>query len=102
MNFNVVSISNSAKKYISENDITHVTFKLTVLKPSGSCCLRVVKEIEPIYEKADNLANYYQTEIEGIQVYIARQLRIYAPVKLVTEGFSFFKRLALNGVTVTI
>lgn len=102
MIFDVVSISNSAKKFVLDNNITHVTFNLKVLKPSGSCCLRVVKEIEPIYEKADNLANYHQTEIEGIKVYIAKQLRIYEPVKLITEGIISFKRLALSGVIITI
>jgi len=73
-----------------------------MLKPKGACCLRVAKEIEPIYEKAEELSRYHRFEIEGKRVFVAKEVKIFAPIKLVTKGFGFFKRLALSGVTLTV
>ncbi len=102
MRHQIVSTSRSARKFMEEKGITAVTFELNVLAPKGACCLRVAKEIEPVYRVARELSEYHRFEIEGRRIFVAKKLKIYAPMKLVTEGFGFFKRLALSGVTVTI
>ncbi len=96
------SISRSAKDFIEKKNIENATFNLKVLKPKGGCCLSIAKDIEPVYEVANDPRLYNEFQVDGKRFFIAKEIRIVGPIKLVTEGFGYFKRLALSGVLIPI
>jgi hypothetical protein len=96
-----ISISASAKKFMTKRDIQDVTFKLKVLEAAG-CCLGIVKEIEPTYKGVENASKYRYFQAEDKHIYISRAIKIQGPLTLTTEGFWKMRRLALEGATVPL
>lgn len=86
---------------MEEREIGDVTFRLKVVETSG-CCLRNVKEIEPVYQSVENASGYRYFHAEGKHVFVSREIRILGPLTVTTEGFWKIKRLALNGATIPI
>ena len=96
-----ISINSSAKKFIEERGIKDVTFNLKVMEPAG-CSLGIVKEIEPVYEAVEEASNYRYFQVEGIHVFVSREIKILGPLTITTEGLWKIKRLALRGATVPL
>ena len=86
---------------MEERKIGDVTFKLKAVEISG-CCLRNVKEIEPVYQSVENATGYRYFQTEGKHVFVSREIKIMGPLTLTTEGFWKMKRLALDGATIPI
>ncbi|MBW1911000.1 MAG: hypothetical protein JRJ11_15930 [Deltaproteobacteria bacterium] len=96
-----ISISSSAKKFVEERGIKDVTFNLKVMEPAG-CSLGIVKEIEPVYEAVEEASNYRYFQVEGIHVFVSREIKILGPLTITTEGLWKIKRLALRGATIPL
>ncbi len=89
------------KKFIEERGIKDVTFNLTVVEPAG-CSLGIAKEIEPVYEAVKDASNYWYFQVEGLHVFVSREIKILGPLTITTEGLWKIKRLALRGATVPL
>ena len=96
-----VSISPSARKFMQAHQIDCVTFKLKEMEPAG-CCVGIVKEIEPSFDRPPNTDRYRHFQAEGKDIYIYRDIKIIGSLRVTTEGFWKMRRLALNGVTIPL
>ncbi len=97
----IIQVSSAARRLIEEKGIDKVTFDLK-MTPTVGCCIKNIKEIEPIYEEPENKAKYWTVKVDRLVVYISRRITILRPLKLVTDGLWKFKRLALHGVSIPL
>ena len=96
-----VTLSKKAKAFIAARKITDVTFDLKQLDVAG-CCVGIVKEIETTYRAPADAAAYRHVRVNGLHIFVSRNIRLIGPLTLTTEGFLRPKRLILDGATVPI
>ncbi len=95
MGYLKIILSKSACQFIKNKNIEDVTFKLMEFRVA-SCCVGIIKEIEPIYTAPKDASGYRYCQVDGFHIFISRKIRILGPLKLTTEGL-WNKRLFLSG-----
>ena len=95
-----IKISKSAKLFLQNKEIEDITFNL-IETDLASCCIRVAKEIVPVYEAPANASGYRYAHVDGHHIYVARKIKVKNPLTLSTEGI-FKKQLCLEGALVPI